>query len=72
MTKTATRFAELLTTSVRTIAARQNRTIASIQDEVTDPGDNPANEALIYLHVQNNIFAGPFGKGAANLFDSLR
>jgi hypothetical protein len=34
MTPSAARFAEMLTTAVRTIAARQNRTIASVQDEL--------------------------------------
>jgi hypothetical protein len=34
MTETAPRFAELLSTAVRTIAARENKTIASVQDEL--------------------------------------
>ena len=34
MTKPAVRFAELLTAAVRTIAVRQNRTVAGVQDEL--------------------------------------
>jgi hypothetical protein len=34
MTETAPRFAELLSIAVRTIAARENKTIASVQDEL--------------------------------------
>jgi hypothetical protein len=34
MTKPATRFAELLTTAVRIIADRENKTVASVQDEL--------------------------------------
>jgi len=34
MTRPATRFAELLPTAVRTIADRENKTVASVQDEL--------------------------------------
>jgi hypothetical protein len=34
MAKSPDKFAELLTTAMRTIAARENRTIASVQDEI--------------------------------------